>query len=432
MAKEVKIYVDEAVIPTVYTDLLDCPVVNLTEKELALRQFCQSEQWFNWRDNGTHAPEEYADAGFSDIYILCESIYQPRTALYDMVITFAVLVALVFLMTGLGVTMEPGKIWKHAKRPVGAIVATVVQFGAMPFVAWGIAIALNMNEINMLAIVVLGSCPGGTLSNFMALLLRGDMNLSILMTSVSTVVGIGAIPFMISFISSFFLDPCSTLQSATLKIIVSLLFTLLPCAFGMLLKAKCSQRLCDVVLKLGQLMMVVAMVLLFVMNFLIFGLAAVLMFPIPMLIACALLPFIGFVLGFGCSYAVCEAPRARRTIMLETGLKNAQICLAILKVSFPIERLGVLQMMPLYFLLFQVLESAVLAFIFTKVLTTKDEEEQKKMLAYDDGVEKNPFQRKMSYRIARKTHTRTGKADGRDEELVNSTYRHNLTSADEY
>jgi len=40
--------------------------------------------------------------------------------------------------------------------------------------------------------------------------------------------------------------------------------------------------------------------------------------------------------------------------MLETGLKNAQICLAILVASFPIEKIGVLEMMPLYFLFFQV------------------------------------------------------------------------------
>ena len=63
------------------------------------------------------------------------------------------------------------------------------------------------------------------------------MNLSILMTSVSTVVGIGAIPFMLKFISGFFLDECSKIEDATLNIIVSLLATLAPCGLGMLIKA---------------------------------------------------------------------------------------------------------------------------------------------------------------------------------------------------
>ena len=78
------------------------------------------------------------------------------------------------------------------------------------------------------------------------------MNLSILMTSVSTIVGIGAIPFMIKFISGFFLDECSTIEDATVNIIVSLLITLAPCGLGMLIRAKASQKICDFILKLGQ------------------------------------------------------------------------------------------------------------------------------------------------------------------------------------
>ena len=78
------------------------------------------------------------------------------------------------------------------------------------------------------------------------------MNLSILMTSVSTVVGIGAIPAMISMISGQFLDPCTTLAVNTMKIIISLAFTLGPCGVGMIIKAKCSEKVQNIVLKLGQ------------------------------------------------------------------------------------------------------------------------------------------------------------------------------------
>ena len=101
------------------------------------------------------------------MYVLCENIYQPQTELYNKIMKLFLMAALVFLMTGLGVTMEPKKIIKHAKRPVGAIVATVVQFLIMPFVCWGLALAFQMTEMNMLSMVILGCCPGGTLSNFM-------------------------------------------------------------------------------------------------------------------------------------------------------------------------------------------------------------------------------------------------------------------------
>ena len=65
--------------------------------------------------------------------------------------------------------MEPSKILKHAMRPVGATVATIVQFGIMPFVCWALAIAFKMDEIKMISMVILGCCPGGTISNFMGI-----------------------------------------------------------------------------------------------------------------------------------------------------------------------------------------------------------------------------------------------------------------------
>ena len=162
----------------------DCPVVNITQQTLDTIVFCQSESiinpslpqftmisgpaWKEWLHNDTiPVGTPFAEKDFGAMYVLCENIYQPQTELYNKIMKLFLMAALVFLMTGLGVTMEPKKIIMHAKRPVGAIVATVVQFLIMPFVCWGLAIAFQMNEMNMLSMVILGCCPGGTLSNFM-------------------------------------------------------------------------------------------------------------------------------------------------------------------------------------------------------------------------------------------------------------------------
>jgi len=64
------------------------------------------------------------------------------------------------------------------------------------------------------------------------------MNLSILMTSVSTIVGVGAIPGMIQLLSMMFLDECTRneLNVDPLNIIKPLIITLLPCGVGMAIK----------------------------------------------------------------------------------------------------------------------------------------------------------------------------------------------------
>ena len=59
------------------------------------------------------------------------------------------------------------------------------------------------------------------------------MNLSILMTSVSTLVGVVAIPMMIKLLSGFFLDPCTDLVVDTASIVKPLIMTLVPCGIGM-------------------------------------------------------------------------------------------------------------------------------------------------------------------------------------------------------
>ena len=56
---------------------------------------------------------------------------------------------------------------------------------------------INLNLLLRLGLFVLGTCPGGTGSNFWTLLLNGDINLSITMTFVSTVAALGMMPLWI-------------------------------------------------------------------------------------------------------------------------------------------------------------------------------------------------------------------------------------------
>jgi len=289
----------------------------------------------------------------------------------------------------------------------------------MPFVAYGLGLAFQMNEIKMLTMVILGCCPGGTLSNFMALLLRGDMNLSILMTSVSTVVGVGAIPGMLKFLSGYVVDECTDLVVDPVSIIKPLAMTLVPCGVGMALKRWGSEKICNIILLVGKIAMVGGMLSIIVINVMVYRSSLITRFPVDILIAISLIPFAGFVFGFFCAWAAREPPRSRRTIMLETGLKNAQICLAIMIVTFPSEKVGVLMMMPIYFLFFQLVESAVLAFIFTKVLNTQDEDTQEKLLEYGESVEPAQFQREYSKRLAKRTNTPIGKVNSTDGSFEN-------------
>ena len=132
------------------------------------RNFASGAEWNVSRDTGVF-PENsiYDESEYDNIYVFCEHVATPEFSMLNNILKLVIFISLVFLMMGLGVTMEPEKILKFAKRPVGATIATLVQFGLMPFVAYGLGLAFQMNQIKMLTMVILGCCPGGTLSNFM-------------------------------------------------------------------------------------------------------------------------------------------------------------------------------------------------------------------------------------------------------------------------
>ena len=133
--------------------------------------FFEGTEWNEIKDGSGFPPDStagYDNSSFNNVYTFCENVNQPMVKVLTPILKVVILVSIWFLMMGLGVTMEPAKIIKFTKRPVGATIATLVQFAVMPFVAYGLSLAFKMNEIKTLTMVILGCCPGGTLSNFMA------------------------------------------------------------------------------------------------------------------------------------------------------------------------------------------------------------------------------------------------------------------------
>lgn len=85
--------------------------------------------------------------------------------------------ALCITMLGLGCTVDVNHFGEHVRRPVGALLAALCQFGVLPLLAFLLALAFSLNGVAAVAVLLCGCCPGGSLSNLMSLLVDGDMNL---------------------------------------------------------------------------------------------------------------------------------------------------------------------------------------------------------------------------------------------------------------
>ncbi len=107
------------------------------------------------------------------------------------------LLAAVMFMMGLTLTQKDFK--RISKEPKAVFIGVLLQFLLMPVLALTLAGMLQLSNQLTAGMVLVGSCAGGTASNVMTYLAKGDVALSISMTMASTLIGVFATPFLCAF-----------------------------------------------------------------------------------------------------------------------------------------------------------------------------------------------------------------------------------------
>ncbi|WP_017613343.1 bile acid:sodium symporter family protein [Nocardiopsis salina] len=90
------------------------------------------------------------------------------------------------IMFGMGLTLRPADFAVVVTHPKAALIGIASQYTIMPLAGWGIAHALGLPPLLVVGMILVGAAPGGTASNVIVYLARGDVALSVAMTSVST------------------------------------------------------------------------------------------------------------------------------------------------------------------------------------------------------------------------------------------------------
>ena len=91
------------------------------------------------------------------------------------------------VMFGMGLTLNLHDFKIVFSRPKDVMIGCLAQFTIMPLLAWGLARLFSLDEALALGVVLVGCCPGGTASNVITYLAKGDLALSVGMTGVSTI-----------------------------------------------------------------------------------------------------------------------------------------------------------------------------------------------------------------------------------------------------
>lgn len=90
------------------------------------------------------------------------------------------------VMFAMGVTLRKEDFQILFTRPKDIFIGCLAQFTIMPMLAYTLAKTFNLPPALAVGLILLGTCPGGTASNVVTYLAKGDVAVSIGMTSVST------------------------------------------------------------------------------------------------------------------------------------------------------------------------------------------------------------------------------------------------------
>ena len=105
------------------------------------------------------------------------------------------------IMFGMGMALTPADFKRLAEQPYAVAVGLLAQFLIMPLVAAVIAKIFALPPAMAAGLILVGSCPGGTASNVITYLAKGDVALSVTMTSCSTIASVIATPYLMLWLA---------------------------------------------------------------------------------------------------------------------------------------------------------------------------------------------------------------------------------------
>jgi len=141
---------------------------------------------------------------------------------------------LFLVMMGLGLTLSVDDILRVIIMPKAVLTGLVGQLVLLPLVAFGLAFLLNPAPVIAIGLILLAACPGGITSNAYVFASRGDIALSVTLTTVASLFTVVTMPLLAWLALSTFAGESEMLEVPVGNMMRSLAqLTVLPIAIGM-------------------------------------------------------------------------------------------------------------------------------------------------------------------------------------------------------
>lgn len=234
---------------------------------------------------------------------------------------------LMIIMFGMGLTLKFEDFKLVFTRPKDVIIGCIAQFTIMPLLAFMLCKLFNLDVALMTGVVLVGACPGGTSSNVITYLSKGDVALSVSMTSINTFLA----PILTPLITYLLLS--TTVNVDTIAMFISIInIVIIPIVLGFVIN-KFFGNFTQKVIKALPMVSVIGICMI---------VASVVSHNATKILSTGLIVFsivilhnvLGYACGFGLGKILKFNTPKTKAISIEIGMQNSGLATSLANSSF--------------------------------------------------------------------------------------------------
>ena len=228
----------------------------------------------------------------------------------------------------MGTTLKANDFANVFKNPKEIGVGISAQYVIMPLIAFALARVFSLNEALTVGLVLVGTVPGGTASDVITFLSKGDVALSVSLTAVSTVIS----PILTPIITLILIG--NQIHFSPVDMFISILeIVIIPIVLGLILNYKFPdfcEKLKDYLPAISSIV-----VCLIVAGVIGANKQAILTSSAIIILVIILQYFIAMMLGFGVGYLAGMGKKQIITVAIELAFQNSGLSTGLAKTHFP-------------------------------------------------------------------------------------------------
>ena len=226
------------------------------------------------------------------------------------------------VMFGMGMTLRFKDFKLIFQRPRDVLIGALAQFTIMPLIAFLIVKIFSLPPELAIGVILVGTCPGGTSSNVMTYIAKGDIALSVSMTMLTTILSPIVTPLLMLLLAGEWIEiSLSAMMISILQVVI------LPIALGITINA----ALGNVVKKFTKYLPLISIlaIILIVGGVVSVNEAKIIEVGLMVAIVVIIHNLLGYGLGFVISKIMKMEISKAKAISIEVGMQNSGLATSL-------------------------------------------------------------------------------------------------------